>query len=40
VTTVPGAFWLLALINLLVGSMVGLERTVVPLLGSTEFGVT
>lgn len=36
---VPGAFWLLALINLLVGSMVGLERTVVPLLGSTEFGV-
>jgi MFS family permease len=36
---VPAAFWLLALINLLVGSMVGLERTVVPLLGSVEFGV-
>ena len=36
---IPGAFWLLALINLLVGGMVGLERTVVPLLGSDVFGV-
>jgi len=36
---VPAAFWLLALINLLVGSMVGLERTVVPLLGRDVFGL-
>jgi len=36
---VPSAFWLLALINLLVGGMVGLERTVVPLLGRDEFGL-
>ncbi|BCZ94860.1 MFS transporter [Thermus thermophilus] len=32
-------FWLLALINLLVGGMVGLERTVVPLLAKEAFGV-
>ena len=36
---VPAAFWLLALINLLVGGMVGLERTVVPLLGRDAFGL-
>jgi MFS family permease len=30
---------MLALVNLLVGSMVGLERTVVPLLGAQVFGV-
>lgn len=35
----PRAFWLLALINLLVGGMVGLERTVVPALGADVFGV-
>ena len=32
-------FWLLVLINAFVGSMVGLERTVVPLLAEQEFGV-
>lgn len=32
-------FWLLALISVLVGGMVGLERTVVPLLGSETFGL-
>ncbi|GAB5603482.1 MFS transporter [Thermus sp. FJN-A] len=32
-------FWLLALVNLLVGGMVGLERTVVPLLAKEAFGV-
>jgi MFS family permease len=32
-------FWLLVLINAFVGSMVGLERTVVPLLAETEFGL-
>ena len=36
---VPAAFWLLALINVLVGGMVGLERTVVPLLGRDVFGL-
>jgi len=36
---VPAAFWLLALINVLVGGMVGLERTVVPLLGRDAFGL-
>lgn len=35
----PGAFWLLALINLLVGGMVGLERSVVPPLGAEVFGL-
>ena len=34
-----GAFWLLAVNNLLVGGMVGLERTVVPLMGSELFGL-
>lgn len=32
-------FLLLALVNLFVGGMVGLERTVVPLLAETEFGL-
>ena len=32
-------FALLALINAFVGGMVGLERTVVPLIGSEEFGI-
>src|ERR1051326_7645518 len=32
-----GQFALLALINAFVGGMVGLERTIVPLLGSEEF---
>jgi MFS family permease len=36
---IPAAFWLLAVITLLVGAMVGLERTVVPLLGSEVFGL-
>lgn len=36
---IPAAFWLLALINLLVGGMVGLERTVVPLMGRDLFGL-
>ncbi len=36
---VPAAFWLLATINVLVGGMVGLERTVVPLLGRDAFGL-
>lgn len=35
----PAAFWLLALINLLVGGMVGLERSVVPPLGAEVFGL-
>ncbi|MDZ7802080.1 MAG: MFS transporter [Trueperaceae bacterium] len=35
----PSAFWLLALINLFVGAMVGLERTVVPLLAEQDFGL-
>jgi len=35
-----GQFWLLVLINAFVGAMVGLERTVVPLLGEREFGLT
>lgn len=39
VARVPAAFWLLALINLLVGGMVGLERTVVPLMGRDLFGL-
>jgi len=33
------AFWGLALINAFVGSMVGLERTVVPLLAERDFGL-
>ncbi len=32
-------FWLLVLINAFVGAMVGLERTVLPLLAEVEFGV-
>jgi MFS family permease len=32
-------FWLLVLINAFVGAMVGLERTVVPLLAKEEFGL-
>ena len=32
-------FWSLAAINLFVGGMVGLERTVVPLLGEQVFGL-
>jgi MFS family permease len=35
-----GQFWLLVLINAFVGAMVGLERTVVPLIGEREFGLT
>jgi len=34
-----GQFWLLVLITAFVGSMVGLERTVVPLIGEQEFGL-
>jgi MFS family permease len=34
-----GQFALLVLINAFVGAMVGLERTVVPLLGEQEFGL-
>jgi MFS family permease len=32
-------FWLLVLVNAFVGAMVGLERTVVPLLAEEEFGL-
>ena len=32
-------FWLLVVVNAFVGSMVGLERTVVPLLAEIEFGL-
>jgi MFS family permease len=32
-------FWLLVLVNAFVGAMVGLERTVLPLLAQVEFGV-
>src|SRR4028119_1808243 len=34
-----GQFALLVLVNAFVGGMVGLERTVVPLVGSEEFGL-
>src|SRR5499427_1955999 len=34
-----GQFSLLVLINVFVGMMVGLERTVVPLIGEKEFGL-
>jgi len=34
-----GQFSLLVLVNAFVGSMVGLERTVVPLIGEREFGI-
>src|SRR5579872_6220739 len=34
-----GQFSLLILINVFVGMMVGLERTVVPLIGEKEFGL-
>lgn len=32
-------FWLLVLVNAFVGAMVGLERTVLPLLAEEEFGL-
>ena len=32
-------FWLLVLVNAFVGTMVGLERTVLPLLAEREFGI-
>ena len=32
-------FWLLVLVNAFVGAMVGLERTVLPLIGAQEFGL-
>jgi MFS family permease len=32
-------FWLLVLVNAFVGAMVGLERTVLPLLAETDFGI-
>ncbi len=32
-------FWLLVVVNAFVGSMVGLERTVVPLMAEAEFGI-
>ena len=32
-------FWLLVVVNAFVGAMVGLERTVLPLLGQVEFGL-
>ena len=32
-------FWLLVLVNAFVGAMVGLERTVLPLLAEREFGL-
>jgi MFS family permease len=32
-------FWLLVLVNAFVGAMVGLERTVLPLLAEVEFGL-
>ena len=32
-------FWLLVLVNAFVGSMIGLERTIVPLLAEEEFGI-
>jgi len=35
-----GQFSLLVLVNVFVGMMVGLERTVVPLIGEREFGLT
>jgi MFS family permease len=35
-----GQFSLLVLINAFVGAMIGLERTVVPLIGEREFGLT
>ena len=35
-----GQFWLLVLLNAFVGAMVGLERTVLPLLGEQEFGLS
>lgn len=34
-----GQFSLLVLVNAFVGGMVGLERTVVPLIGAEEFGL-
>ena len=34
-----GQFWLLVLVNAFVGAMVGLERTVLPILAEAEFGI-
>jgi MFS family permease len=34
-----GQFWLLVLVNAFVGAMVGLERTVLPLIGEQDFGL-
>jgi MFS family permease len=34
-----GQFWLLVLVNAFVGAMVGLERTVLPLIAEQEFGL-
>jgi len=34
-----GQFWLLVLVNAFVGAMVGLERTVLPLIAEVEFGI-
>jgi MFS family permease len=34
-----GQFWILVLVNAFVGAMVGLERTVLPLLAEAEFGL-
>jgi MFS family permease len=34
-----GQFWLLVLVNAFVGAMVGLERTVLPLIAEREFGL-
>jgi MFS family permease len=34
-----GQFWLLVLVNAFVGAMVGLERTVLPLIADREFGL-
>ena len=33
------SFWLLAAVNAFVGSMVGLERTIVPILAEQDFGL-
>src|SRR6266568_6637724 len=32
-------FWLLVLVNAFVGAMMGLERTILPILGQREFGL-
>lgn len=38
-STVRSAFWLLAVVNVFVGAMVGLERTILPLLAEQDFGL-